>query len=739
MLNILIVLKTILYINITNISNNRILILLITSLITISWLSLIDKFAKKRAGKIKAVAYSILSLIIFADSLYYIQFNTLPSVKLLGQIGLLTSVTDAIYTILSLKNLLLILDIPLVCLYYFRKQEGERALEVKYPLVGLGLVLGFTLATGRFSGVKTQELYSYHLGDIIGAFSPSKTLVSQEDIEDLRERARLKEGNLTGLAQGKNLIVIQVEALQNFVVGLDYKGQEITPNINKLIGEKGSLYYDNYYQLVGRGNTSDAEFVSNNSLHPAMDQPSYTRYEKNTFYGLPKLLKDNNYRTMAMHGYKKEFWNRENAYKYQGFDEFLDQDFYSGQDIIGMGVSDEEFFRENVAYLKKFKEENDQPFYAFMVTLTSHTPFKMEEKYQKIKMEEKYNKSMVKDYIQSIHYLDEQIGYFMELLKESGLYDDTIVAIYGDHFAIKVSDEKKRDLMTDLLGYRYDYDTMMNIPLIIHLANEDINQTISKVGSQIDFYPTIQNLLGYDNEKGLIFGRDLNNYKGENTVKPQTYMEKGSFIKSDLVFEIARDGIFDHSRAYDKKTRQPVEITKLRTYYEEAIREINISDYLAINDLLKEYMETGRIDLAGERFGLKKYKRVGSLEEAKKYGGLGSLLVEVDKSEDLGEIIDYSDEKGLDLILSGSPDQLLEAYGKYQPKNQLARIEDIGDYVVLTNEKYEKIILNPYEKNYKEEDLEEFISMYPSLALELKEKDLKKYKKKNVTIYLEKN
>src|SRR5690606_30397750 len=100
-------------------------------------------------------------------------------------------------------------------------------------------------------------------------------------------------------------------------------GQEVTPNLNKLIMDKSSIYYDNYYQLLGRGNTSDAEFVTHNSLYPSMEEPTYTQYEKNTFYGLPWLLRDNNYTCWAFHGYKKDYWNRANAYVNQGFQRFI--------------------------------------------------------------------------------------------------------------------------------------------------------------------------------------------------------------------------------------------------------------------------------------------------------------------------------------------------------------------------------------------------------------------------------
>ncbi len=162
--------------------------------------------------------------------------------------------------------------------------------------------------------------------------------------------------------------------MQDFVIDLQYNGQEITPNLNKLVHDKSSLYYDNYHQLLGRGNTSDAEFVSNNSLHPSMEEPTYTKYEDNTFYGLPWLLRDNGYTAWVFHGYEKEFWNREKAYVNQGFQRFVSEEDYEFEEVLGFGIRDEDFYAQTIEYLKELDNIDENPFYAFIISLSSHTP-----------------------------------------------------------------------------------------------------------------------------------------------------------------------------------------------------------------------------------------------------------------------------------------------------------------------------------------------------------------------------
>ena len=197
---------------------------------------------------------------MFLDVMYYSHFNHLPSitmVKLLGQVG---AAGDSVKDLLSIKNLLFLLDLPLLIVYFLKAIKKEQNKEYnKYIRWGIPssifLILLFLLTylsrVQLFGPVTNQELFTYHAKDIKKAIIgdeivEGRGIFTQEDLEELIERSKLKEGKYTGIGKGKNLIVIQFEALQNFVINLNYEGQEITPNINKLIAEEGSLYFDNF-------------------------------------------------------------------------------------------------------------------------------------------------------------------------------------------------------------------------------------------------------------------------------------------------------------------------------------------------------------------------------------------------------------------------------------------------------------------------------------------------------------
>ena len=212
----------------------------------------------------------------------------------------------------------------------------------------------------------------------------------------------------------------------------------------------------------------------------------------------------------------------------------------------------------------------------------------MPEKYQVLDIEDKHKDTLLGNYLQAIHYTDKALGEFIEDLKKEGLYDNSVIAIYGDHFAITSADKKPQKIMTDYLGYKYDLDDMMKIPLIIHIPGEDIKETISKVGSQMDFAPTILNIMGYENEKGLMFGRDLANYQGPSLIGPQTYAVKGSIITDEIFLEMSRDGVFENSRAFRLDNGKEVDVNNYKEEHKKAIEEINKGNFILKEDFFRK-------------------------------------------------------------------------------------------------------------------------------------------------------
>lgn len=613
-LTILLLLKLILFINLTRVEYNKLLIFIVSSLYIVFFFSIIYLSNRKKKQTIAFSLYNVISAIMFADTMYFHYFNGMPSIKMIKQLGQVAAVGDSVKSVLNPLNILFLIDIPFLCFYSSRKKKQlkeeqkiyNRDLKIGLPygiISAIAIIMIVVSTKGYSSVINKQEFFTYHAKDIVSIFKDEgeavigEELFTNKDLQKLRERSTTINGKYTGIGKGKNLIVIQVEALQNFVINRYYEGQEITPNLNAFLEEQGIIYFDRYYQLVGLGSTADAEFVTLNSLYPSMKDPSYNYYKDKTFYGLPWILKDEGYTPWSFHGYKKEFWSRNTAHKKQGFERFISEEDYKVGDKIVLGITDEDFFDQTVPYIKQLQE----PYFSFIITLSSHNPFNLPEKYKEIDLKPEHENTLFGNYIQSIHYADKALGQFFTDLKMEGLYDDTVIALYGDHFALSSMDEENIKIMTDYMGKPYDFDEMMNIPLILHVPGEEINETVSTVGCQLDFLPTILNIMGIQNQKGVMFGVDMAN-SNEGIVAQQIHMLKGSFIDNEKMFVMSRDGIFDHSRAIDLKYGADLDLAKCRENYERALEEIDKCEFLIQNDLIKNFI-TGSDEIVIETAG----------------------------------------------------------------------------------------------------------------------------------------
>lgn len=604
MIELFIIFKTILYTNLIKVNNNRVIIVLLTSLITLSLIYAILSLKTNKKYFVVFLFYTVFSIILFANAMYFSYFNRLISLDVFKQVGLVGDVKESIQELISFKKLMLLLDIPVIGIYLWLLNKGKLPHKVfainenrtkkllRTSAVIVVMLFVYMFSKGQIKAVVADEIYSFYVNDVISLIKKDDKVqdvsVEEQKLKELLEK-EYPTNEYTGIGEGKNLIVIQVEALQNFVLFKEINGFEITPNLNKLVKDAGTLYYDNYFQLVGKGNTSDAEVATLNSLYPSLTEPTNNLYHSNSYYGLPWILRDNGYTSWAFHGYERDFWNRDKAFKAQGFQRFIAQDDFVFDNYIGFGIPDREFFKQSLEYIKELDNIDENPFFAFLITLTSHTPFKMppNEKYTDLG---ELEGSLTGNYIHAIHYADMEVGRFIENLKEEGLYENSVIAIYGDHFGIAAYDEEEKVNVEKITKERYDYDTMMNIPMLIHVPGEDINNTISTVGSQLDFLPTILNIMGIKNEKGIMFGKDLNNKTDESYAFPMGYIKEGSVISKDEMF-VRDKALFENSRAFNRKTREEIDIEKFRELSERALEEINLSNYVLKSNYIDRLLD----------------------------------------------------------------------------------------------------------------------------------------------------
>jgi len=525
----------------------------------------------------------VLSLLFFADAMYFRYYSTIISVPVISNARYLGSVGDSITSLLRRSDILYFFDIPLFLLYsiVFRKKAVKSSIFSRLIISAVAFVLG----VGSFAIAKSQNDFSiydnnyivknfgigyFHYYDtkkyISENFLRDKRLTSEEE-QDIRNYLDKKSANslgkYNGIAKGKNLIVIQVEALQEFVIGLKVNGKEVTPNLNKLINE--SVYFENIYVQVAGGNTSDAEFMTNNSLYPAKEGTAYFRFATNTFNSLPILLKNAGYNTYAAHAYSPSFWNRTEMYKAVGFDKFISQSDLVMDEFIGWGgwaLSDDSFYRQTLEAIDK-----SNPFYAFLVSLSSHHPYSYFDDKQNFDVGQ-YDKTYLGNYLKAENYADAAIGRFIERLKEEGLYENSLIVIYGDHHGLP------KDQAGDLLNLlnidnnNLEWAKLQKVPVIIHCPGLE-SQVVETIGGQMDIGPTIINLMGLDDY--FVLGKDLLNCE-----KGYAILRNSSIVTDEFYY------FSNENKVYDYKSGKELD----RTLYDEEIKQY-LED-LRISDLILE-------------------------------------------------------------------------------------------------------------------------------------------------------
>lgn len=145
--------------------------------------------------------------------------------------------------------------------------------------------------------------------------------------------------------------------------------------------------------------------------------------------------------------------------------------------------------------------------------------------------------------------------------------------------------------MESFLGKPYREDEMFRVPLLIHIPGLDSSQRIETVGGQIDFSPTLANLLGLSPKK-YFFGQDLLNAK-EGFVAKQVHVAQGSFIDDEKVFIMSPDGIFENSQAWSLQSGTPIDVALCRDGYDRAVSEILLSTYIMNENLAPLFYDKG--------------------------------------------------------------------------------------------------------------------------------------------------
>lgn len=527
---------------------------------------------KKKSSQMRYLRYMALlgTLILFANLVFYRNFTDFITIPQLFQASNMADLGSSILSLIKVYDVFLFTDVFII--WYLSKEKSNQvsviyhrkgkifALALSLALLTVNFFLAeierpelFTRGFDREYLVKNIGLFNYHVYDVYmhSKAKSQRVLADGNEIPNIQQYTEDQirgdeQSELFGVAEDKNIIFIFAESLQNFVINSDVNGEEITPFMNKLTEDNNTFYFENFYHQTEQGKTSDSEFIIENSLYPLSRGAVFFTNGQNTYHGLSEQIKDRDYHSAVFHANNKSFWNRDQMYNALNVDSYYDIESFDVNDenSVGWGLKDKNFFEQSMPHIESLQE----PFYAKFITLTNHFPFELDEEDQAIEPYDS-NSATLNNYFPTVRYTDEAIEGFFEQLKQSGLYDDSVIVIMGDHYGISANHNKA---MSDYLNKEeitpFDHIQLQQVPLFIHIPGYDEGRTMSRISGQIDVKPTLLHMLGITTENDIYFGNDLFHDDRKGFI---------SFRNGDFVSEayVHTGGI-----CYEKDTGTPVRV-----------------------------------------------------------------------------------------------------------------------------------------------------------------------------------
>jgi len=593
-------------------------------------------FKPKKQYRYFQTVICIITAICIINAIYYTFYDSYVTVGLIESLGQTKTVTGAVFDKLEPIHFIYII-FPLIFAHihrrllkhnyfnYIEKIENSRKNFSTTMLVGV-IVLCLNIVTlsgtdisrlvkqwNREYIVERYGIITYQLNDIVqSAQSHLFSYFGYDDaaarfVEYYSNKDNTKNKNkYTGIYEGKNVVFIHMESMMTMFVDLKINGQEVTPNLNKLV--RDGIYFSNFYPQISVGTSSDTEFTLNTSLMPALSGTVFVNYFDRDYVSIEKLLKEKGYYTFSMHANASSMWNRQAMHKSLGYDVFYAKEYFNVTDenTIGLGLSDHDFYEQLVPYIKTIESENNK-YMGTIITLTNHTPWDGGELYgdfdvsatvERVNEETGLTETVVDqylsntrlgNYIRSAHYADLCLGEFINSIYENDIFNNTVLVFYGDHDAKLAAKEynylynydleKGRLLTEEDEGYvNYDYyanELNRKTPLIIWTKDKKRKENVTYYMGMIDVLPTIGNMMGFVNPYAL--GHDIFSIKNENII----VFPNGNFLTENVYYNNSKS---EYKVLKDSAIIDETYIQEGKEYAEEILE---ISNDIIVYDLIK--------------------------------------------------------------------------------------------------------------------------------------------------------
>ncbi len=544
------------------------------------------------------------TLVLFADLVYERFFGDIMSAAVLGAWGQLGQIRASAVSLFTADDLWFWIDllagIVLMAAVARVPERTGRPLR-RAAAFGLAAVLaggvGAAAVVNRSGKVDFGQVFrsvylarevgvlNFHVMDGGGALVrglrrgplPKEGVDALVDWFTERVPQRAGTGPWFGVAEGLNVVMIQAESLQDFVIDLEVGGQKITPFLNRWT--ERSLRFTNVTDQTAQGRSSDSELASQVSLLPPPVGAAAFLYPNNQFVGVASVLADRGHETLSAVAFEGSFWNRRATHRGFGYAESLFDDAFAPGESLGWGLNDRDFFSQMVEVLA----DRPQPFCAYLLTLSLHHPFEgFPDQLRELDLGE-LEGSPLGNYLHTMRFFDRAFSTLVTGLEGVGLAESTVIVLWGDHDA----GLEWTPRLAALLGQTHDstgWYLSQRVPLVVRVpgTGEGGGRFDLPAGHQ-DVAPTVAALFGVDPGALPWIGRNLLGRPGDGPVVG----EYQCWRTGNLLF-LQGDGTLEGGSCRSLPDLAELPTTACAAGFEDANRQAEVSRLVLEYDLQQE-------------------------------------------------------------------------------------------------------------------------------------------------------
>lgn len=323
----------------------------------------------------------------------------------------------------------------------------------------------------------------------------------------------------------QNLIILLVESLESWPLNLrDTDGNEVTPNINKLLQSEHVFYADKISSQARAGRSGDGQMTINSGLLPLMSGAACILYAYNDYPSFAPMFERSVLVTPT-----KNTWNKSTMFKQYGYKSISQPEDAVSQ--LGHNKPEENWWDEQILPIAADSCEGTQPYVMTILTLSMHSPFNLCP-YSRYKQSFPTGiPESLDHYLACTHYADDCIRLLIERLDNIGALANTTLVITGDHSAFYDLNE-----FAPYAQNNFGFGEENYCPLIIISPHITSHVEQKQVAFQMDIYPTILSVLGCEDYFWKGFGANL---MSDTIVRPCEINE--AWVLSD---KLIRDNYF---------------------------------------------------------------------------------------------------------------------------------------------------------------------------------------------------